>query len=41
MLSDAELAALEALARDAGKAIATTAYEFVARALRARSRRSR
>jgi hypothetical protein len=41
MLSDAELAALEALATEAGKPIATVAYDFVARGLRGRVRRSR
>lgn len=41
MLSDPELAALEALARDAGKATASFAYELLARALRGRVRRAR
>ncbi|MEZ4281592.1 MAG: hypothetical protein R3F21_18455 [Myxococcota bacterium] len=41
MLSDAELAALETLARDADKALATMAYELVARSLRGRARRPR
>lgn len=41
MLSDEELAALEALAEGAGKPIATVAYEFVARGLRSGARRAR